>query len=130
MLPSRLFADDFWNDFEKPVKLDRMMKCDVYEEDNKYVIEMDVPGIKKEDLNLDLENGYLTISYKSEKKEESKDKKKYIQRERHSYSSCTRQFYVGDIDENSIEATFKDGVLTVTVPQEEKVTTKKAININ
>lgn len=129
MLPSRLFADDFWNDLEKPAKLERMMKCDVYEENNNYVIEMDMPGVKKEDLTLDLEKGYLTISYKSEKNEESKNKK-YIQRERHVYSSCTRQFYVGDVDESNINATFKDGVLIVTVPQEEKTTTKKSINID
>lgn len=131
MLPSRLFTDDFWNEFDKPVKVEKMMKCDIYEKDNNYVIEMDMPGAKKEDLTLDLEKGYLTISYSTSKNEEVKDEnRKYIRRERHEYTNCSRQFYVGDVEEEKINASFKDGILIITVPKKEKEITKKVINID
>lgn len=131
MLPSRLFTDDFWNEFDKPVKLEKMMKCDIYEKGNNYVIEMDMPGAKKEDLTLDLEKGYLTISYSTSKNEESRDEeRKYIRRERHEYTNCSREFYVGDVEEENINASFKDGILTITVPKKEKEVTKKVINID
>lgn len=131
MLPSRLFTDDFWNEFDKPVKLEKMMKCDIYEKDNNYVIEMDMPGAKKEDLSLDLEKGYLTISYSTSKNEENSDEeRKYIRRERHEYTNCSREFYVGDVEEENINASFKDGILTITVPKKEKEITKKVINID
>jgi HSP20 family molecular chaperone IbpA len=89
------------------------MKSDIYEKDNSYVIEMDMPGAKKEDLTLDLEKGYLTVSFESKKDEKCDESKKYIHRERHSYTSCSRQFYVGDVEEENITAAFKDGILTI-----------------
>ena len=127
MLPSRLFLDDFFDDFDKPKKVDKMMKCDIYEKDDLYVIEMDMPGASKEDLSLDIENGYLTINYKKEEKETDK---KYIHRERYNYTSCSRKFYVGDIDEEQVDASFKDGILKVSLPKKEKEISKKTININ
>lgn len=130
MLPSRVFFDNFFDDFESPKKLDKMMKCDIYEEDNNYVIEMDVPGFKKEDINMELDDGYLKIS--AEKKSDSKEKdgKKYVRRERHCYSKCERQFYVGNIKDEDIKAKFKDGILKISVPkEEEKKETKKVIMI-
>lgn len=129
MLPSRLFTDDFWNEFDKPVKLEKIMKCDIYEKDNNYVIEMDMPGVKKEELNLDIEKGYLTVSYE-QKIDETEEEKKYIHRERHEYTNCSRRFYIGEVEEDNINASFKDGILTITVPKKEKETTKKVIDIN
>lgn len=129
MLPSRIFTDDFWNELDKPVKMDKIMKCDIYEKDNNYVIEMDMPGVKKEEINLDLEKGYLTISYEK-KIEEKEEDRKYVRRERHGYTSCSRRFYVGEVDDANINASFKDGILTITVPNQEKETTKKVINID
>ena len=128
MLPSRMFLDDFFDDLDKPKKFDKMMKCDIYEKDNSYVIEMDMPGANKEDLSINLEKGYLTISFNS--KREEKNDKKYIHRERHCYTSCSRQFYVGDVEESLINASFKDGILTITVPQKFEKETKKIINID
>lgn len=130
MLPSRVFFDNFFDEIESPKKLDKMMKCDIYEEDNNYVIEMDVPGFKKEDINMELDDGYLKIS--AEKKSDSKEKdgKKYVRRERHCYSKCERQFYVGNIKDEDIKAKFKDGILKISVPkEEEKKETKKVIMI-
>lgn len=130
MLPSRVFFDNFFDDFESPKKLDKMMKCDIYEEENNYVIEMDVPGFKKEDINMELDDGYLKISAEKKSDNEEKDGKKYVRRERHCYSKCERQFYVGNIKDEDIKAKFKDGILKISVPkEEEKKETKKVIMI-
>ena len=96
------------------------MKCDIYEEDNNYVTEMDVPGFKKEDINMELEDGYLKISAEKKSDSEEKDGKKYVRRERHCYSKCERQFYVGNIKDEDIKAKFKDGILKISVPKEEE----------
>lgn len=132
MLPSRIFFDDFFDEMEKPRRFENnLMKCDIYEKDGKNFIEMDVPGFKKEDIKLELEDGYLTIS--AEKKEESKDVegKNFIRRERTSYAKCERRFYVGNIDDSNVKAEFKDGILTVSVPKEEEpADTKKYISID
>ncbi len=130
MLPSRVFFDNFFDEIESPKKLDKMMKCDIYEEDNNYVIEMDVPGFKKEDINMELDDGYLKISAEKKSDSEEKDGKKYVRRERHCYSKCERQFYVGNIKDEDIKAKFKDGILKISVPkEEEKKETKKVIMI-
>ena len=128
MLPSRIFFDNFLDDME-PKKLDKMMKCDIYEENNMYHIVMDAPGFKKEDINIEFDKGNLKISLMH--KESEKDKKKYVRRERTSITKCERTFYLGDIDENEIKAEFKDGILKISVPVEENNTSsKKIINID
>jgi len=128
MLPSRIFFENFMDEFENN-KVDKMMKCDVYEEDNKYIIEMDVPGIKKEDINLEFEDGNLKIIVAS--KEEEKENKKYLHRERVVVSKCSRSFYLGDINEDEIRAGFKDGILKISVPKENReINHKKTINID
>lgn len=130
MLPSRIFFDDFFDDFQPPKKLDKLMKCDIYEKENKYVIEMDVPGFKKEDINMELEDGYLKISVEKKSDEKETEDKKYIRRERHSYTKCERQFYVGNVNEDEIKAKFSDGILEISVPKEEtKKDNKKIISI-
>ena len=129
MLPSRLFFDDFLDDFEPPKKMEKMMKCDIYEEGNNYIIEMDTPGMKKEDINIEFEDGNLTIS--AEKKFDKETNKKYIHRERHSISKCSRSFYLGDVNEKDINAEFKNGILKISVPKNKKESnSKKVININ
>lgn len=128
MLPSRIFFDDFFGD--EPSKLDKLMKCDIYEKDNNTFIEMDMPGVKKDELTLDIEKGYLTISYSSTKDESDNEDRKYIRRERHATISSQRRFYVGDINEDDIKAEFKDGILTIKVPTEQNLPSKKTIQIN
>lgn len=131
MLPSRIFFDNFFDDFETPKKIENMMQCDIYEKDGMYNIEMDVPGFKKEDINMELSNGYLTISATKNVEEKCDEDKKYIHRERKISQKCERKFYVGDIDDTQIKAEFKDGMLLVSVPMEERVReTKKVINID
>jgi len=128
MLPSRIFFDNFLDDME-PRKLDKMMKCDIYEENNMYHIIMDVPGFTKKDINIEFDKGNLKISLLHE--EEESDNKKYVRRERTSVTKCERTFYLGEIDENEIKAEFKDGILKISVPKEEKQEiSKKIINID
>ena len=128
MLPSRLFFDNFLDDLE-PKKMDKMMKCDIYEEDGKYIIEMDVPGMKKEDISIEFEDGNLTITASNETVE--KENKKYLRKERVSSSKCTRSFYLGDISEDEIKAEFIDGILKISVPKENKeINQKKIISID
>ena len=125
LIPRSFFLDDFFDDFGKVKTND--MKCDIYEEGNNYIVEMDVPGYNKDEIDIDVENGYLTITAErsSERNEESKN---YIRKER-VYGSTKRQFYVGDVDEDSIKANFSDGVLKVTVPKKEEISSKKKIEI-
>lgn len=104
------------------------MKCDIYEKDGNYHVEMDVPGFDKKDINVECDKGYLTITASKEQKEEEEDKeKKYLRRER-DYGKYQRQFYLGNIDEESIKAEFKDGTLKITVPKKEE-TSKKVIEV-
>lgn len=120
------FGDDFFNDFFEPAIKDQM-KCDVYEENGNYNVVLDVPGYDKEDINIECDNGYLTIS--ATKTEESNDDgKNYIRRERR-VGSFSRSFYVGDVEPDEIEAEFKKGTLNIVVPKLEEKPTKKQITI-
>lgn len=117
-----LFDDFFENDFF-PRKERNLMKTDIREQKDKYLIDIDLPGFSKEDINLSLENGYLNIHAKVEKKEDEKKEEKFVRRERF-FGECSRSFYVGDeIEEKDIHAEFKNGMLMLTVPKKEE--TKK-----
>lgn len=105
---------------------DRIMKTDVRETEDSYELDIDLPGYKKEDLSLRLEDGYLTISAaKAVSKDEKEEKSgKVIRQERFS-GNMTRSFYVGDqVKEEEVKAKFEDGVLKLIVPKKEA---KKAV---
>ena len=133
MLPMRkYYLDSIFDDFmdDKQVFPMDTMKCDIYEKDGAYHIEADIPGFKKDEISVDCEDGYVTITAeKNNENEDSDEGKKYLKRER-SYSKTARKFYVGDIDANEIKAEFKDGILKVSVPKEEKLPSKKTIQID
>lgn len=123
MLPNRFLYDSMFG-------LDRMedMSCDIYEKDNKYHLEMDIPGFSKEDLKIECHKGTITVSAEKQMENESQDEnKKYIRRER-KFGKYKRSFYLGDIDEENIKAEFRNGTLIVTVPLKEE-TLKKEITI-
>lgn len=132
MLPSKIFFDDFLDDFEPKKGFNNLMKTDIYEKNGKYHIEMDIPGFKKDDVKISFEDGYITVSAeKHEESHEGNKDKRYIRRERSFHESCERKFYVGNIDETNVNAEFKNGTLTIIVPKEEKEKeSKKYININ
>lgn len=127
MLPKRMLFDDFLDDFE-PLNTQKNMLCDIYEENNNYIIEVDVPGFRKEDISIECNKGNLKIT--AEKQSDDKTDKKYVHRERRSYERCERSFYLGNIEEDNIKAEFKEGILKITVPKEKENNTKKKINID
>ncbi|MCR5348791.1 MAG: Hsp20/alpha crystallin family protein [Bacilli bacterium] len=90
------------------------MKTDVYESEKAYRLEMDIPGFAKENINIDFKEGYLTVSVKSEA---TKDEEYALVRRERFAGETSRQFYLGDIDEKSINASYKDGVLTIVAPK-------------
>lgn len=127
--------DEFFNDF--PFYDDRaqkdiekklygrhsknLMKTDIKEGDTGYELIMDLPGFKKDEIKVSLENGYLTISAARglDKDEEDKNTGRYIRRERYA-GACERSFYVGDVLTNEdIKCEFKHGILTVNIPKKE-----------
>ena len=127
LIPRKFYlGDDFFDDFFEPT-IKGQMKCDIYEKGGDYHIVMDVPGYDKDDITIECDNGYLTVSAET-KSEENEEEKNYIRRER-QYGRFTRSFYVGDIEPDEIEAEFKKGTLKITVPKVEEKPTKKQIEI-
>jgi HSP20 family molecular chaperone IbpA len=94
------------------------MSTDVKEFDDKYQLELELPGFAKEDLKAELKDGYLTVKAEHSKEKETKDEKgKYIRRERY-YGTYQRSFYVGtDVTEKDIKASFENGVLKLDIPK-------------
>lgn len=126
IIPRKFYLDDLFDNF---VEGDATkMKCDIYEENNTYFIEMDIPGFKKEDIKVECNNGNLVISAEKANEEEEKEGKKYIRRER-VYGKYTRSFYLGDVDEENIEAEFIDGMLKLSIPKLTEKDSKKYIEI-
>jgi len=102
-----------------------VMKTDIRETDNEYLMDVEMAGFDKKDISLKFESGYLTVSAKKGEKDE--DGVNYIRRER-AYS-CSRSYYLGDVDEKLIKAKYNNGVLEVTVPKVQPEQTTHSINI-
>ena len=135
MLPSifrdNLFDDMFdFDDFDKEFNrmmrplygkhAQNMMKTDVRETDNSYELDIDLPGFKKDEITVQLDNGYLNISAaKGLDKDEEKKDGKYIRRERYA-GAMSRTFYVGDnLTQQDIKAKFENGILKISVPKKD-----------
>lgn len=103
-----------------------MMKTDIKEHENSYDLTIDLPGVKKEDIKAELNDGYLTVSAENNTSKDEKDENgKYICRERYS-GSYSRSFYVGDaVTEEDIAAKFENGTLKLTVPKKEALPEKQ-----
>ena len=103
-----------------------MMKTDIKEHDGGYELTVDLPGVKKEDIKAELNDGYLTITAENNSSNDEKDEKgKYICRERYS-GSYSRSFYVGDaVTEEDIKAKFENGTLTLDIPKKEALPEKQ-----
>ena len=127
--------DDFFNDF--PFYNDRdmkkaerklyghraknLMKTDIKEKGDSYILEMDLPGFKKDEIQVSLENGYLTVQAARvvDKDEQEKKTGRYIRQERYA-GACERSFYVGDdLTQDDIKGEFHHGVLKLTIPKKE-----------
>jgi HSP20 family molecular chaperone IbpA len=111
-----ILANPFFNDWLLPDYTKSFnMKTDIKEEGSNYVLEIDLPGVEKKDVDLSLEDEYLTIkvNVSGEKKEEGK---KYLHKERF-VGTASRSYYVGNVDLKSISASLSNGVLSVTFPK-------------
>ena len=127
--------DDFMDDFAFPnigKKLygkheAAIMKTDVKEKDNAYEVDVDLPGFKKDDIQMELENGYLTIrAAKGLDKDTKNEEGKYIRRERYS-GNVSRSFYVGEkVKREDIHPKFENGILSFTLPKDKKAVEEKS----
>lgn len=108
-----VFGDETFGGFRHTQQL---MKTDVVEKDGQYMLDIELPGYEKKDIQAELKDGYLTIMANKEETIENKDEKSsYVRRERYT-GSCQRAFYVGeDIREEDIQAGFKDGILKIAI---------------
>ena len=127
--------DDMERNMERKLygrKASRMMKTDIREKDDSYEVSIDLPGFKKEEITVELDNGYLTISAAKGLDKDENKKGKLIRQERYA-GSMTRSFYIGDnVEKEDVEATYRHGVLTLTVPKkalEKKIPEKNLIAI-
>lgn len=137
MLMPRIFGDDFFDDdffdewMRRPMRglpdvehklygkhAAQVMKTDIHEHDDHYVVDIDLPGFKKDEIELSLENGYLTVSAAKGLNKDEQDKKgKVIRQERYA-GAMRRSFYVGTaLTEEDIKAKFEDGVLVLNLPK-------------
>lgn len=138
---SDLFDDPFfegWRNMDRAAACDPnmsagMMSTDVRETDKGYMVDIDMPGFKKDDISLDLQNGYLTVSaHRNSSHEDKDDNGRWLRRERYA-GSCSRSFYVGeDVKDSDIHASYKGGTLCLEMPKPEaqqQVETKHQIAI-
>ena len=126
MLMPSIFGENLFDDFmDFPFggkKINTMMKTDIRETDHSYELEMDLPGFKKDEIKVSLENGYLTISAARGLDQDEQEKKtgKYLRRERYA-GACERSFYVGeDVTQDEIKGEFKHGILKLTIPKKDQ----------
>ncbi len=114
-LLSEMFRDPFFDERES-----RVMKTDIKENKDKYVIDIDLPGYEKENIKIEVEDGYLTVHATIDSNKEEKEEGKFVRKERYM-GSCSRSFYVGDdVKEEDIKATFRNGILKLEVPKVEE----------
>ena len=143
MLMPSIIGDSFLDDFfgypertyaaPKQTQMNGFMQADVAESEDAYTVEMNLPGVKKENVKIELKDGYLIVNASTKKEVTEEDKKtKYIRKERYS-GSCSRSFYVGEgVKQEDIRAKFEDGTLKLEIPKEEAkpaVEQKKYISI-
>ena len=117
-----MLEDMFDNMFRAPVMGgNSLMKTDVHEKDGKYILDVEIPGYKKEDVQISLYNGTLTISASQNTSNEEKDDKGRVVRQERYSGSCSRSFYVGEgIKDSDVHATFDNGILKIEIPTEQK----------
>ena len=110
-----MFRDPFFNEGES-----KLMKTDIKEKKDKYIIDIDLPGYEKDNIKIEIQDGYLTIHASVNKENDEEEKGKYVRKERYA-GECSRSFYIGDnIKEEDIKAKFKNGTLTLEIPKKEE----------
>lgn len=114
-LLDEMFRDPFFTGGDT-----RLMKTDIKEQDDKYLVDIDLPGYEKEDIKIEVEDGYLTIHATTGSHTEDKEQGKFVRKERY-FGECSRSFYIGeDVREEDIKASFKNGTLKIEIPKKEE----------
>jgi HSP20 family protein len=125
-LMSDNFFDNFFSDSFMPAMFsgDNQIRVDIKENEKEYLVEADLPGVKKEEINLDFNNGNLTIAV-VKNEEINEERENFIRRERRS-GSYSRSFYVDNVQEDKISAKFENGVLSMVLPKKDAGTDRKS----
>lgn len=122
-----IFKDPFFNNNENG-----LMKTDIKENDDSYSIVVDLPGYSKDNIKVEVEDGYLTIHATINNENEETEKGKFVRRERY-FGECSRSFYVGDsVETTDVKAAFKNGILSLEIPKKEdkkEIPEKKYVEI-
>ena len=119
------------NFFDIPlINNSNILKTNIRKEGSNYIYEIDVPGYNKEDISINYDDGYIVIEAKTSKSTSSSSNDSYVRQERYT-GTCSRSYYIGEIDENKIVAKYNNGILSISFPDEEnnKKTKVKQINI-
>ena len=124
-----VFDDLFYDPFM--IRSGNNMRTDIIEKQNEYELSMELPGFNKEDIRMELKDGYLMISANKNTDNDVKDDEGHIIRRERYQGSCSRSFYVGDMKEEDIKASFNNGELKVSLPKTgiKKAEEKKYIEI-
>lgn len=118
-----LFNDEFFFGGHNPLygkHARNLMKTDIREKDDNYELAVELPGFKKDEINLNVKDGYLVISAQKGLDKDEEDKKGRVLRQERYAGVCTRSFFVGDVDPEDVKAKYESGVLTITLPKEDK----------
>lgn len=114
-LLGEMFKDPFFSNNDS-----KIMKTDIKEKKDKYLIDVELPGYDKENIKIDIEDGYLTVSAEIDTTNEEKEEGQFVRKERY-VGSCSRSFYVGtEVQSEDIKASFKRGVLKIEIPKKEE----------
>ncbi len=117
------FDRDFFGGGRNPLygkHAKNLMKTDIREKDNGYELAVDLPGFSKDEVSVDVRNGYMTISAAKGLDKDEDDKHGRVIRQERYAGSCSRSFYVGDVKPEDVKAKYESGVLTITLPKAEQ----------
>lgn len=119
-----VFFDRLWPEWQRDIGEEWSPAMNFYEKEGKYYLTTEIPGVSKDDISISVDSGVITITGKKESKREEKEANFYLRES--SYGSFSRSLRLpGEVEEDKVEATFKDGVLTVEMPHKEQPKAKK-----
>ena len=119
------FSRNLFNDFKS-----NLIKTDIHETDNEYLVEAELPGIPKENIQVTYEDGVLTISGQHQIEKVTEDKKGSLLRSERSLTNVRRQYLLEKVKEDEIKASYSDGILKLILPKDSNKETKKSIPID
>ena len=125
MLPRKRNDFDLWDEmFRDPFftgeRESKLMKTDIKKKKDKYIVDIDLPGYEKEDIKIEVDNGYLIVNAKTSHHKDEKEEGKYVRKERF-VGECSRSFYVGeDVKQEDIKASFRNGTLKIEIPKKDE----------